>query len=274
MKKFYAFAFAAVAALSMNAQIYLCGNGTGLGWAPESPMEVNLTDGVYKVDFEELTSLKVSTTFGDWDTFNTGSVCAAISEENLGQAVELTPGDGNIDMPWTGAYTVVIAGDLSTITCTTTTPKPSGLDIYLRGGMNDWGTSDDTHFTAVSNEVYQIETTIAEGTEFKIADGNWGNINYGAGGLVYGDEDNYWFFNANNCVMAEDFTGTITITLPEVTRDPLYVVFEEGASVNNVTVDANAKAEYFNLQGVRVDNPANGLYIVRKGNTVSKQLVK
>lgn len=38
--------------------------------------------------------------------------------------------------------------------------------------------------------------------------------------------------------------------------------------------DSNAPAVYYNLQGVRVDNPANGVYIVRKGNKTSKVLVK
>ncbi|MDD6888659.1 MAG: DUF6359 domain-containing protein [Bacteroidales bacterium] len=34
--------------------------------------------------------------------------------------------------------------------------------------------------------------------------------------------------------------------------------------------DANAPVEYFNLQGVRVDNPAKGLYIMRQGSKVVK----
>ena len=38
--------------------------------------------------------------------------------------------------------------------------------------------------------------------------------------------------------------------------------------------DPNAPVEYFNLQGIRVDNPENGLYIRRQGNKVEKILVK
>ncbi len=48
----------------------------------------------------------------------------------------------------------------------------------------------------------------------------------------------------------------------------------EGSAVENIAVEENAPAEYFNLQGVRVANPENGLYIVRKGSKVSKVLVK
>ena len=39
-------------------------------------------------------------------------------------------------------------------------------------------------------------------------------------------------------------------------------------------VDENAPVEYFNLQGVRVQNPGQGLYIRRQGNSVEKVLMK
>lgn len=44
--------------------------------------------------------------------------------------------------------------------------------------------------------------------------------------------------------------------------------------VEDVTVDENAPVEYYNLQGVRVANPENGIYIRRQGSKVSKVLVK
>lgn len=43
-----------------------------------------------------------------------------------------------------------------------------------------------------------------------------------------------------------------------------------GAGVDNVTIDANDTPVYYNLQGVRIDNPGRGLYIVKKGNTTTK----
>lgn len=41
-----------------------------------------------------------------------------------------------------------------------------------------------------------------------------------------------------------------------------------------VSDDANAPVEYFNLQGMKVDNPAAGLYIRRQGDKVSKVMIK
>lgn len=44
--------------------------------------------------------------------------------------------------------------------------------------------------------------------------------------------------------------------------------------IDSISVDGEA-AEYYNLQGVRVNNPAAGeLYIVRRGNKVSKEIVR
>ncbi len=37
--------------------------------------------------------------------------------------------------------------------------------------------------------------------------------------------------------------------------------------------DANVPAVYYNLQGVQVQNPENGVYIVKRGNTVTKEIV-
>ena len=44
--------------------------------------------------------------------------------------------------------------------------------------------------------------------------------------------------------------------------------------VGSITVDGNEPVEYFNLQGVRVDNPAGGLYIRRQGSDVRKIIIK
>ena len=44
--------------------------------------------------------------------------------------------------------------------------------------------------------------------------------------------------------------------------------------IADIVADENAPVEYFNLQGIRVDNPENGLYIRRQGNKVTKVIVK
>lgn len=46
------------------------------------------------------------------------------------------------------------------------------------------------------------------------------------------------------------------------------------AAVEGIEVEENVAPVYYNLQGVRVDAPANGLYIVVRGDKVAKEIVK
>lgn len=47
-----------------------------------------------------------------------------------------------------------------------------------------------------------------------------------------------------------------------------------GAGIENVTVDNNAPVEYYNLQGIRVENPSGGIFIRRQGNNVTKVMIR
>lgn len=48
-----------------------------------------------------------------------------------------------------------------------------------------------------------------------------------------------------------------------------------GSGIEDIVVDeVEGAAKYYNLQGVEIANPENGLYIVKRGNKVSKELVK
>ncbi len=53
----------------------------------------------------------------------------------------------------------------------------------------------------------------------------------------------------------------------------IYNTVSGSSAIENIAVDANAPVEYFNLQGLRVNNPENGLYIRRQGNKVSKVIL-
>ena len=68
-------------------------------------------------------------------------------------------------------------------------------------------------------------------------------------------EYNKWDNTATQTASIDD------ITLPEV-------------GVDGIVVDDNAPVYYYNLQGVKVNNPTNGLYIKVQGNKASKVLVK
>ncbi|MGM9853253.1 MAG: hypothetical protein ACI30N_04720 [Muribaculaceae bacterium] len=78
-----------------------------------------------------------------------------------------------------------------------------------------------------------------------------------------------------------------TLSLPEGTKsvvitpsattgfNAINVYYNDPAGVNDIVAeDSNAPVEYYNLQGVRVANPENGLYIRVQGKKATKVLVK
>ena len=79
---------------------------------------------------------------------------------------------------------------------------------------------------------------------------------------------------------ADKVVTEVTVTVAATTNCGAVqvVTVKDDSAVSGVenieAADENAPVEYFNLQGVRVSQPAAGLYIVRQGNKVSKVLVK
>lgn len=304
MKKFYAFAFAAAAALSMNAQIYLCGSGTvngeTIGWDNNgvlSPVEVKAAaDGNYVFTLVG-SDMKISTVNGTtWDEFNTGGVqladgatfsiagVTAVGGQTL--ALETSDNPGNITPPAKATYTVTVKGDLSEINLFTT-DKLSVPALYVRGGMNGWGTGDEWELTTKDYVYYTFNaegaTAFTAGEEFKFADADWGAMNYGGDGdgpieiTPDPEEKTIVKSNGNNFALTEDFEGLVLLSLDP---EDMYVIFgyegeiPEADGVSDVCIDVNTRVEYFNLNGVRVANPENGIFIARQGNKVSKVVVR
>ena len=56
--------------------------------------------------------------------------------------------------------------------------------------------------------------------------------------------------------------------------DNIKVFAADGSGVAGIEAEENAPVEYYNLQGIRVANPENGLYIVKQGNKVTKRVIK
>ena len=297
MKKFYAFAAAALCAFAANAQngapLYATGAGPAFdpSWNPEEAVEFNWDGKEYTLDLEGLTQFKISTANGDWDTFNAGALCTvegAVPEN--GVATDLTTGDANIVTPGSADYTVTVAGDLSKITLTAKgTIDTSFPDVYVRGDVNSWGVDEAWKMEVVTPEkVFKltVPSAIAAGDAFKFADADWNKVNVGGDGeAIMVDTETEVFNGGNpaNITLEEEFDGTIYLTLDF--DGSAYVFFATGdvelpewaegvGAVSTIASDNNVAPKYFNLQGVQVANPENGLYIVVKGDKASKVLVK
>lgn len=72
---------------------------------------------------------------------------------------------------------------------------------------------------------------------------------------------------------AQDGYGTLGEELSEA-YDLTLVFSKKGTGVEDITLDPNAPAEYYDLQGRRIANPAKGLYIVRHNGKVSKTIIR
>lgn len=318
MKKIYAFALAAMAVVSMNAQdkIYLAGpadvtiNGENFAaaWAPAQAMELTAVDGKFTFKAGNFGSFKISTTpvaadtpaGEEWNVFNAGAMSANFPKEfESGNTVDMFQGDANLMAPWVGDWDIVITtGETWTITMTTETPKPTGYTpVYLRG--NDpigWNAPFKAEYTfdTPDGEYYFLDITaenaLAAGQNFKIADGSWGAINYGlpkvndSGVEVFPGSEETFIYDAADVIMGDEYNnGTIVLYLPETAKGDAKVKFLEeiiehtavaGIEAIEAVDTVEGAAEYYNLQGVRVNEPAAGLYLVRKAGKVSKVVVK
>ena len=56
--------------------------------------------------------------------------------------------------------------------------------------------------------------------------------------------------------------------------DDVSIKAAESGVVSVLGDDADVPVEFYNLQGIKVDNPVSGLYIRRQGRTVEKVIVK
>lgn len=90
-----------------------------------------------------------------------------------------------------------------------------------------------------------------------------------AGLLVKFKDGQYLMFNGTNFIKADN-GGTLTPVIVFMSSSNV------STGVETVEFDENAEAQYFNLNGVQVkaENLTPGLYIVRQGNKVSKQVIR
>lgn len=297
MKKFYAFAAAALLATAANAQtLYFCGAGEGLGWDPENPLQVDAVDGKITLEVADLTQFKMSETPGDWDTFNASAWgCDYGDEPGVTVALELGWG-ANIATPWKGDWKIEVAADYSTVTLTTNTPKPAETlpELYFRGDMNGWGAPEEWKFEALSSTVFKFVCPdgiqVLPGESFKIADADWNKYNFGFGSdleplLLECSTQIFGGSNPANMTVEEPFTGVawlgLNIEIDGEEQVQLFLSNDKDAepewlaesAVSTIEV-ANEAPVYFNLQGVRVANPVKGIYVKVVNGKASKTLVK
>lgn len=182
--------------------------------------------------------------------------------------------------------------------------KYNGKDIYRL--INPWTTDDQffkayTRLKAVDNETNSFFVINAERPEKVYIEINPTDITYDDGvRMVAGSAAHYNIINGrtDEQITEKGYWGSIaydndqaTVSFPRMTlmmrpantMSPMFagyndafkvVITKNGAGVNDIAFDDNAPVEYYNLQGLRVENPANGIYIRRQGAKAEKVIIK
>lgn len=138
-----------------------------------------------------------------------------------------------------------------------TDPEHVWIPVQNMGfSIASWGSFSLSCFNGL---MVEAELSIEELIEFECLFGTVAD-----GKITFPDDDGYRlqpsFANYLEGLPADGNThGKFCVTLPEA-----YSGIADGIA------DENAPVEYYNLQGVRVSNPSNGIFIRRQGSKVEK----
>ena len=162
--------------------VYLRGGMNG--WGTDSPMAYR-GNGVYQiaVPLTAETEYQFKVASEDWATVNLGapdgeSQVVTEKEEKL-----LAPSNNNLIFTPTVSATYLFSVDASDVAnpvLVVENEEPyAGTTVFLRGGMNGWGT--DNPFTYTGGRIYQAAVNLDAGSyDFKVATDDWSTVNLGA----------------------------------------------------------------------------------------------
>ena len=153
----------------------------------------------------------------DWATVNFGAISADDADKavSVGQTTPLAQTNDNLVLTIEESSRYVFVFDV------TNTEQPSisvykeayfgDTEVYIRGGMNGWGTIDA--LTYQGDGVYTADIELGEGSvEFKIASEDWATVNFGSpnnadSNVVTLDEPKVLGVSNNNLLMDVPFSG-------------------------------------------------------------------
>lgn len=155
------------------------------------------------------------------------------------------------------------------ITLSITKDNPS-YEIYDDGAHVRWYADNFITLTPAANySIVEVYVNTVSNSK--------GNFTATANGEVVGTVEGTGV-GASNPITWTGSASTPLLLTPnaQIRFSYMTVKYKEATSgIENVTAtDENAPVEYYNLQGIRVNNPEGGVYIRRQGSTVTKVLVK
>lgn len=282
MKKFYALAFGVCAAMAANAQTTVSLAGGFNGWSAEANPMTETSTGIYETDVPELlTEFKVVVTDANGAQWLGSNEVITLGTPLFVENIE---GGGNVNFA-DGVKVVNNAHVKYELGSSMLTVTGEAGELEVSYGIHgsfatgDWATTPMTKGAdGMWSATFTDLTPMATPGEFGIMEmddkGNqlsW--IAAGVAGVVISDEmEDIELTKTNTSNLAVSLTGAYTFIY---NADEMLLTVTKATGINDIAAEiAEGEAEYFNLQGVRVMEPAAGLYLVRKAGKVSKVIVK
>ncbi|MBD5190661.1 MAG: hypothetical protein HDS93_02225 [Bacteroidales bacterium] len=288
MKKLYFFIAAIMLAVNAMAapaeQLYLFGEAAE-GWDPTkgTPME-KVEDGVFKIEVE-LDGTKffgfvtdLATSDGDWGYVNARRYGAtegnAVPE--TGDNEMLFPSENSWSLP-EGSYTLTV--DTNNNILNVAGKIVIDTNLYLRGDMNEWGTT--TPMTTTDDKIYTITlASIKAGEGFKIANDGW-SVQYSTGNAsmtngvytINGDANMGFYLDMTDVTLTLDtenntLTVSGTTSVPDLVPDALYILGNVNGSswgTGDDMVEMTKEGKKFSVVDVEIDGDGNFSFAAVKG---------
>ena len=146
--------------------------------------------------------------------------------------------------------------------------------VYITGSFTNpaWDPGAAEEFTYVEDQdhyYYFVSSTSAVQFKLSRTQGTWDDFN---GQAIYANmtaaDTEYSYSEATTDMNLPAGEWYIIVNL--TTKKIQYTADDKLTSVEETLVDENAPVEYYNLQGVKVANPENGLFIKKQGSKATK----
>lgn len=165
----------------------------------------------------------------------------------------------------------------------TSTSRSPSVTVTADPAVRIWSIPEDITFEV--NSTSDLEYII-----LKIKDAKGDPYNYKTDKISANDPKTY-SVNLNELINTKDISlyplsfVSVNFYLPKksgaeghIEVPSIMAVYGDGAGVDDIISDSDsssdARKEYFNLQGIKIEKPAAGLYIERQGSKVEKKIIK
>lgn len=285
--------------------LYIVGALSTANWTPDNTPEMTKSGNTFSISNVELigdANFSFLTTLGGWDVVNTtdrygaeagfGGVKLTFVDNVATAPVVKAVGDVKSFNAVPGKYDITVTFDAAGVTLTVTKVGEAVVveDLVLTGSFNDWARNDHNYLMTKNENTYTITLPSMEaGTEFKVktAEENW-TTSWGAEGyegmapdecvaVTVNTPMNAWSTSTTNFKL-EEALNNVTITFVKSDDANVASTLTVAGTSAIETVEAaaaEATAEYYNLQGIRILTPEAGqLYIVNRAGKISKEIAR